>query len=107
MKLLCLALRIIHQTPRTLFSNDYPPYIHKVAMDSPITRTDSPMAIRQINSRYDPTDSEQSALRLIYTLFPEWNQSEGEVELVRFTDGITNTVRLRQAILVTHAMRVC
>ncbi|KAL1302871.1 hypothetical protein AAFC00_003199 [Neodothiora populina] len=61
-------------------------------MDWPILRTDSPMALRHINSRYNNADSEQSALHLLYALYPDWEHSEGSVEFVRFTDGITNTL---------------
>ncbi|GAB7350939.1 hypothetical protein MBLNU459_g1446t2 [Dothideomycetes sp. NU459] len=50
------------------------------------------MAIRHIDLRYDYTDSDRSALALIHTLLPEWKHSEGSVEFVRFTDGITNTL---------------
>lgn len=58
------------------------------------------MAIRHINLHYDYTDSDRSARTLIYALLPEWEHSEGSVEFVRFTDGITNTVCLRQAFLL-------
>lgn len=54
------------------------------------------MALQHIDLCYEHTDSDRSALRLIYNLYPDWEYSEGEVELVRFTDGITNTVRSRQ-----------
>ena len=49
--------------------------------------------MRHIDLCYENADSERSALQLIHTLFPEWKHSEGDVELIRFTDGITNTVR--------------
>lgn len=48
--------------------------------------------IRHIHLSYNPADSYTSALRLILTLFPDWEHAEGNVEFVRFTDGITNTV---------------
>lgn len=50
------------------------------------------MAVRHLDLTYDPCDSDASASRLLHTLFPEWERSEGSVEFVRFTDGITNTV---------------
>ncbi|KAF2151227.1 putative choline/ethanolamine kinase [Myriangium duriaei CBS 260.36] len=59
---------------------------------SPYLRSDSPLAVRYIDLCYDPHNSESSALRLIHTLFPEWQRSEGAIELIRFTDGITNTL---------------
>lgn len=48
--------------------------------------------IRHIHLSYNPADSYTSALRLILTLFPDWEHAEGNVEFLRFTDGITNTV---------------
>lgn len=59
---------------------------------APSFRSDSPLAVRYLELRYDPQDSDASALRLIHSLFPEWQLSEGPVEFVRFTDGITNTL---------------
>ncbi|TVY88357.1 Ethanolamine kinase, partial [Lachnellula willkommii] len=48
--------------------------------------------VRFIPLSFNQTDSNTSALRLIYTLRPEWEHNGGKVELVRFTDGITNTL---------------
>ncbi|PNS19816.1 Ethanolamine kinase 2 [Sphaceloma murrayae] len=59
---------------------------------SPVPRTDSPLSVRFLDLTYDPLNSEKSALTLLYTLLPEWRHSEGKIELVRFTDGITNTL---------------
>jgi ethanolamine kinase len=39
---------------------------------------------------YNQAESQTSALRLILTLRPEWE--DGKIEFVRFTDGITNTL---------------
>ncbi|KAF4980950.1 hypothetical protein FZEAL_3145 [Fusarium zealandicum] len=41
---------------------------------------------------YDKEDSENSARKLIMTLVPEWGSEDSNVEFVRFTDGITNTL---------------
>lgn len=49
--------------------------------------------VRLIPLPYVNAESQSSALRLILTLCPEWGNAEGKVEFVRFTDGITNTVR--------------
>jgi ethanolamine kinase len=46
--------------------------------------------IRFIPLSYNQAESQTSALRLILTLRPEWEN--GKVEFVRFTDGITNTL---------------
>jgi hypothetical protein len=47
--------------------------------------------VRFIKLSYESADSTASALRLITTLFPDWEH--GNIEFVKFTDGITNTVR--------------
>ncbi|KAI5279567.1 hypothetical protein KEM54_004117, partial [Ascosphaera aggregata] len=49
-------------------------------------------ALRYIPLSYDHTDSENSARKLVVALFPEWDTAEGDVEFIRFTDGITNTL---------------
>lgn len=43
---------------------------------------------------YSPANSDASAAKLVYTLIPEWNPAMGGrgITIVRFTDGITNTV---------------
>jgi ethanolamine kinase len=60
------------------------------AENSPFDPYDS---IRYINQTYTNIDSHNSALNLILTLRPEWRDSRDTIEFVRFTDGITNTVR--------------
>lgn len=49
--------------------------------------------IRHIPLSYDSANSDASALKLVFALHPDWEDDEGEVKLIRFTDGITNTVR--------------
>ncbi|KAL4924433.1 putative ethanolamine kinase [Aspergillus undulatus] len=49
-------------------------------------------APRFIPQSYNHADSHASALRLILTLNPHWEGLENNVEFVRFTDGITNTL---------------
>lgn len=49
--------------------------------------------VRLIPLPYVTAESQSSALRLILTLCPDWENTQGNVEFVRFTDGITNTVR--------------
>lgn len=46
--------------------------------------------VRFIPLTYNSSESQTSALRLILTLRPEWEG--GQIEFVRFTDGITNTL---------------
>lgn len=67
-------------------------------------RVDAPPALRYIPLTYTPADSQASALRLILTLFPHWEGPDNKIEFVRFTDGITNTVRLfsRSSTIVTE-----
>lgn len=49
--------------------------------------------LKYIPLSYNHADSENSARKLVTALFPEWESSEGEIQFIRFTDGITNTVR--------------
>lgn len=62
-------------------------------MSSEPTSHDPFDSIRYIPQYYNHADSRNSALRLILTLRPEWKECEDTIEFVRFTDGITNTVR--------------
>ncbi|CAK7275001.1 hypothetical protein SEPCBS119000_006460 [Sporothrix epigloea] len=48
--------------------------------------------VRLLPLRYDPDDSDGSARRLVLELLPHWQSKDSNVELVRFTDGITNTL---------------
>ncbi|KAL9628368.1 MAG: hypothetical protein Q9204_005933 [Flavoplaca sp. TL-2023a] len=41
---------------------------------------------------HNSADSQASALRLILTLFPDWETAHGKVEFIRFKEGITNTL---------------
>lgn len=49
-------------------------------------------SLRYIPLSYNHADSQTSALRLVLTIKPEWEGPENNIEFVRFTDGITNTV---------------
>lgn len=48
--------------------------------------------VRFIPLKYDNSDSQNSAMKLILTLFPQWANDEAHIDFVRFTDGITNTL---------------
>ncbi|ERF71193.1 hypothetical protein EPUS_06022 [Endocarpon pusillum Z07020] len=48
--------------------------------------------LRYIPLGYDNDCSEKSALALVFNLRPEWEHSEGPIEIVKFKDGITNTL---------------
>ncbi|KAE8453772.1 hypothetical protein EG329_009284 [Mollisiaceae sp. DMI_Dod_QoI] len=52
--------------------------------------TNSFKKVRFIPLTYNQAESQTSALRLILTLRPEWE--DGKIEFIRFTDGITNTL---------------
>ena len=51
-----------------------------------------PPHVRFIPLAYNHADSDASASRLVYTLFPHWEQEPGKIKFIRFTDGITNTL---------------
>ncbi|KAL3470596.1 kinase-like domain-containing protein [Aspergillus californicus] len=53
---------------------------------------DAMVAPRYIAKSYNHADSQASALRLVLTLNPHWEGPENQIEFVRFTDGITNTL---------------
>lgn len=61
----------------------------------PTTKPDAGCSfnLRHVPLLYNSAESDRSAARLIFSLFPEWEHAEGKLEFVRFTDGITNTVR--------------
>ncbi|KAK1963739.1 choline/ethanolamine kinase [Colletotrichum sublineola] len=48
--------------------------------------------VRTLPLFYDSEDSQQSATRLILTVRPDWASDDSNIEFVRFTDGITNTL---------------
>jgi ethanolamine kinase len=50
-------------------------------------------ALRYIPLSYNNADSQLSVTRLMLALNPDWTNGEGPLDTVRFTDGITNTVR--------------
>ncbi|KAL1983879.1 hypothetical protein VTN96DRAFT_9803 [Rasamsonia emersonii] len=48
--------------------------------------------LRYIPLSYNHADSQASALRLVLSLNPDWEGPGNQIEFVRFTDGITNTL---------------
>lgn len=48
--------------------------------------------IRYIPLSYDGADCKESALRLVLSIRPDWEEPGSNVEFIRFTDGITNTL---------------
>ena len=49
-------------------------------------------SLRYIPLSYNHAESQASVLRLILSLYPDWEGPGNKIEFVRFTDGITNTV---------------
>ena len=52
----------------------------------------APKDLRFIPLAYNNADSQTSAMRLLLSLRPEWETAKGDIQFIRFTDGITNTV---------------
>jgi ethanolamine kinase len=48
--------------------------------------------VRFIPRSYDRNDSRSSALQLILTTLPEWSGNEDSIQLIRCTEGMTNTL---------------
>lgn len=65
-----------------------------------IGRRGSLTDLKTLNVAYEPSRSDESAREVIFALHPEWRTSEGEVEFVRFKEGITNNVSTRNPILL-------
>jgi hypothetical protein len=69
---------------------------HANCMLTPLLRTlvlpVMPDPVRYIDLSYDNSQSHESAVRLVTTLFPDWATSQDTIEFIRFKDGITNTV---------------
>jgi hypothetical protein len=61
-------------------------------MTPPMLTDSAHEKLRSIPLSYSNEGSENSALALVYTLQPEWKHAEGPVKIIKFTDGITNTV---------------
>lgn len=49
-------------------------------------------AIPHIDLSYDHTNSVDSLRKLVFNIHPKWREHTDELEIVKFTDGITNTV---------------
>ncbi|KAF2667474.1 kinase-like protein [Microthyrium microscopicum] len=49
-------------------------------------------APKYIDLAYDHANSDESALKLVATLFPDWASQKDTVQFIRFKDGITNTL---------------
>lgn len=58
---------------------------------------------------YSQANSDASATKLIYSLLPEWNPANGGrgISIVKFTDGITNTVCISQFFFLFFPLCSC
>lgn len=56
------------------------------------------MRLHRIPLSFDNKNAEQSARELVFALDPSWKTDEGEIEIIKFTDGITNNVRLKSRL---------
>lgn len=75
-------------------------------MTSTSTNAEISKDLRFIPLSYNNADSQTSALRLVLTLFPNWENDEGKIEFIRFTDGITNTVTFSRSSDVAKSVLI-
>ena len=61
---------------------------------TPHLNTGQGLHLHRIPLSYDNKNPEQSARELVFAFDPSWKTEEGEIEIVKFTDGITNNVCL-------------
>ena len=62
--------------------------------------------LRRISLSYKTSESEDSALRLAYAIEPKWREEEGDIEITKFTDGITNNVSQGKVLdMIRRALR--
>lgn len=57
-----------------------------------MSKPDNEHGFRKLPLSHNSADSQASALRLVLTLFPNWEKADGQIEFIRFKEGITNTV---------------
>lgn len=53
--------------------------------------------LQHLDLTFDSKDLDQSALSLAYRIQPKWREAPGRIEIIKFTEGITNTVCLSTA----------
>ncbi|KAL8989789.1 MAG: hypothetical protein Q9177_001404 [Variospora cf. flavescens] len=57
-----------------------------------MSETNNKHGFRKLSLSHNSADSQASALRLVLTLFPDWEKADGQIEFIRFKEGITNTL---------------
>ena len=88
---------------RQVTSGDEDPYtmydgirtVGTISEYSPPVEDDEPgkADVKALTMTYSSANSDESALKLVYSIRPEWEARPGPVHIVRFTEGIMNTVR--------------
>lgn len=63
-----------------------------MAVHSTNGHTDRPSSLPYTDLSFDIQNSEASALKLVYWIRPKWRDCSQELEITKFTEGITNTV---------------
>ncbi|KAL6251352.1 hypothetical protein RBB50_001560 [Rhinocladiella similis] len=48
--------------------------------------------LQHLDLTFDSKDLDQSALSLAYRIQPKWREAPGRIEIIKFTEGITNTL---------------
>jgi hypothetical protein len=51
--------------------------------------------LRYIDLAFDNHNFNESASELAYSIHPKWREGPGKIDIIKFTDGITNTVSPR------------
>ncbi|KAI4288018.1 MAG: hypothetical protein L6R35_002723 [Caloplaca aegaea] len=59
-----------------------------------MSKTNNEHGFRKLPLSHNSADSQASALRLVLTLFPDWEKADGQIEFIRFKEGITNTEKV-------------
>ena len=73
-------------------------------MSSQAPKVDGQAGFQKLPLSHNSADSQASALRLVLTLFPDWETTEGKVEFIRFKEGITNTVSERFGHFIVYTL---
>ncbi|KIV79634.1 hypothetical protein PV11_07184 [Exophiala sideris] len=61
-------------------------------VDHTIPTNGRPTTLQYIDLAFNNDNADDSACALAYKIQPKWRESQGKTEIVKFTDGITNTL---------------
>jgi hypothetical protein len=70
---------------------------------APQLNTGQGLHLHRIPLSFDIKNPEQSARELVFAFDPSWKTDKGDIEIIKFTDGITNNVGLGK-YLVKHIL---